>query len=90
MKRQIAGLALACVLVFAAAPARAHDAYDDSQSNPLLLVSYVIHPVGFALEWLVTRPIHFVVSSPRLERVFGHTPHESPFGGYEPYEPDQS
>jgi hypothetical protein len=48
----------------------------------------VIHPVGFALEWLVMRPIHFVVSSPKLEPVFGHVPHESPFGEYEPYRPE--
>jgi hypothetical protein len=34
------------------------------------------------------RPIHFVVSQPKLERVFGHTPHESPFGDYEPYRPE--
>ncbi len=40
------------------------------------------------LEWLVMRPIHFVVSSPKLEPVFGHVPHESPFGGYEPYRPE--
>jgi hypothetical protein len=66
---------------------RAHDAYDDSQSHPLRLVAYAVHPAGFALEWLVMRPIHFVVSSPGLERIFGHGPHESAFGGYEPYEP---
>jgi len=65
--------------------ARAHDAYDDSESHPLRLAAYALHPVGFALEWLFTRPLHFVVSNPGLDRVFGHVPHESPFGGYEPY-----
>ena len=39
--------------------ASAHDAYDDSQSHPLQLAAYALHPVGFALEWLVMRPIHF-------------------------------
>ncbi len=34
------------------------------------------------------RPIHFVVSQPKLEPVFGHVPHESPFGDYEPYQPE--
>jgi len=67
--------------------ARAHDAYDDSESHPLRLAAYAVHPVGFALEWLVVRPIHFAVSNPRVEHIFGHVPHESPFGGYEPYEP---
>jgi len=49
--------------------ASAHDAYDDSQSHPLQLAAYALHPVGFALEWLVMRPIHFVVSQPKLEPV---------------------
>ena len=88
MKRHLISFALASALVLAAIPARAHDAYDDSQSHPLLLASYPLHAAGFAIEWLVTRPIHFVVSHPRLERVFGHTPHESPFGGYQPYQPE--
>jgi len=68
--------------------ASAHDAYDDSQSHPLQLAAYALHPVGFALEWLVMRPIHFVVSQPKLDPVFGHVPHESPFGDYEPYQPE--
>jgi hypothetical protein len=68
--------------------ASAHDAYDDSESHPLRLAAYAISPIGFALEWLMMRPIHFVVSQPKLERVFGHAPHESPFGDYEPYRPE--
>jgi hypothetical protein len=78
------------LLWLAALPLRAnaHDAYDDSESHPLRLVAYVVHPVGFALEWLVTRPIHFVVSHPQLERVFGHVPHEDPFGSDQAYQRD--
>jgi hypothetical protein len=76
------------VSLFGATTARAHDAYDDSQSHPLRLAAYVVHPVGFTLEWLVTRPFHFLVSQPKLERVFGHTPHSSPFNDYAPYEAD--
>lgn len=70
------------LLLLAGMPVRAgaQDAYDDSQSHPLRLAAYALHPVGFALEWLVMRPIHFVVSQPELERVFGHVPHEDPFG----------
>ena len=88
MTRSLLGLGLVIWLLGAAAPARAHDAYDDSQSHPLRLIAYALNPVGYAIEWLGTRPIHFVVSQPALGRVFGHTPHENPFGGYEPYEPD--
>jgi hypothetical protein len=88
MKRHLLCLAAAsALLVLAAVPARAHDAYDDSQSHPLLLASYALNPVGVALEWLVTRPIHFVASQPKLETIFGHKPHENPYGAYEPYDP---
>ncbi|HEY2387322.1 MAG TPA: hypothetical protein VGK30_10195 [Candidatus Binatia bacterium] len=60
------------------------DDYDDSQANPLRLLAYVIHPVGFTLEWLVTRPFHEVVAQPDLEPIFGHDSHayygDQPFG----------
>ena len=83
-------LALVATLTLAGgipATALAHDAYDDSQAHPLRLIAYGVYPVGFALEWLVTRPIHFVVSNPALEPVFGHVPHEDPFGNYRSYQP---
>jgi hypothetical protein len=75
-------------MVWMPVPARAHDAYDDSESHPLRLAAYVIHPVGVALEWLVMRPLHFVVSQPELEPVSGHVPHEDPFGRYESDQPE--
>lgn len=60
------------------------DDYDDSQSNPLRILAYLIHPVGYSLEWLITRPFHEVVAQPDLEPVFGHDSHayygEAPFG----------
>ena len=60
------------------------DEYDDSQANPLRLLAYIIHPVGYTLEWLVTRPFHEVVSQPDLAPVFGHDEHayygDQPFG----------
>lgn len=85
MKRLLLSLGLVVGLVVAS-DARAHDAYDDSQSHPLRLVAYAVHPAGFALEWIFTRPIHFLVSTPGLDRVFGHTPHENAFGGYHAYD----
>jgi hypothetical protein len=85
--RHLLSFVLASTLILNALPAHAHDAYDDSQSHPLRIVAYFLNPIGFGLEWLVTRPLHFVASSPGLERIFGHVPHESPYGGYAPYEP---
>ena len=89
MTRLLPSLALAAILTGAPVIARAHDAYDDSESNPLRVAAYALHPVGFAIEWLLARPFHFVVSNPGLDRVFGHVPHESPYGGYEAYEADE-
>jgi len=76
-------------LVAAPSIGRAHDAYDDSQSHPLRLAGYALNPVGYAIEWMVMRPIHFVVSQRKTERIFGHTPHETPFGDYRAYTPDE-
>jgi hypothetical protein len=85
--KKLLGTLLLLAIVSLPLRATAHDAYDDSQSNPFRLVAYAISPIGFALEWLVTRPIHFLVSQPELERVFGHTPHEDPYSSEEPYRP---
>ena len=86
MKRFIVAAAIASLFVFTQL-ARAHDAYDDSEANPLRIVAYAVYPVGFMAEWLVTRPIHFFVSQPQMEPVFGHVPHENPYGTYSPYDP---
>jgi hypothetical protein len=69
-----------------AAPAVA-DEYDDLQSHPLRILAYVIHPVGFTAEWLLTRPFHQIVSQPDLEPVFGHHDH-SFYGGGSPVNTD--
>ena len=84
MKRLVLSLTLVAGLVVAS-DARAHDAYDDTQSHPLRLLAYLLHPAGFALEWGIMRPIHTLVSTPGVDKVFGHTPHTDPYGGYSAY-----
>jgi hypothetical protein len=86
--RQLLMALVVAGVVAVPATGRAHDAYDDTQSHPLRLAAYAIHPIGYAAEWLVMRPIHFLVSQPNVEKIFGHTPHETPFGDYEAYQPD--
>ena len=85
MKHLLLALTLCATLGWSVSPALAHDAYDDSESHPLRVAAYALHPVGFALEWLVARPLHFLVSQPHLEPVFGHVPHENPYGDYGVY-----
>ena len=47
----------------------AFDTYDDS--HPLQIVAYPLSAAGFALEWLIVRPVHALVSRPALKPVFG-------------------
>ncbi len=74
MLRKIAAAGMVVMLL--AAPARAVDDYDDSQSNPLRIIAYVLHPVGYAVEWLFMRPFYRVVSQEDLAPIFGHVSHE--------------
>ncbi len=88
MRRFILSLAVVAGLAGAPGAALAHDAYDDSESHPLRVAAYGVHAVGYVVEQMVFRPLHFVVSNPQLEPIFGHGPHESPFGDYRAYEPE--
>ena len=68
-------LALLCVLGIRSSFA-APDEYDDSQSHPLRIVAYLVHPAAFLVEWVVFRPFHFLVSATEpQEAFFGHQPH---------------
>jgi outer membrane protein OmpA-like peptidoglycan-associated protein len=54
----------------------APDEYDDSQSHPLRVLAYLVHPAAFLVEWTIFRPFHYLVSGAEpLEAVFGHRPH---------------
>ena len=78
LRRACAGLAFAALALAHAAPARA-DEYDARRAgHPLRVVAYVVHPVGVALDWLLFRPAHWVVSQPVLSHVFGHDVDEEP------------
>jgi hypothetical protein len=70
MRRAAIGLFAA---LFVALPALSHAQYNDTDqqnpkeytdedSNPLALFADVLYPVGFAAEWLVARPAHWVAN----------------------------
>jgi len=74
MKRMIGTVAIVALLTLSAGRVTAApDVYDDSQSHPLRIAAYLAYPVGYAVEWLVFRPFHFLTSS--YPDVFGHHPH---------------
>lgn len=68
-------MVIALVLLFTSS-GFAHSYYRGKSDNPIRYVAYVVYPVGMACEYLVTRPIHWLVSRPNLCKVFGHKPKE--------------
>ncbi|MGH7772655.1 MAG: OmpA family protein [Candidatus Binatia bacterium] len=61
------------------------DEYDDSQSHPLRILGYLLHPIGVITEWTVTRPFHLLVSGTKTqEYIFGHNPHPPLFAEPKP------
>ncbi len=76
MKKVIAAGLIAGSL-FLVAPASAHqpnfnDTYDDSMMHPLRLAYYAVYPVAFAGEWLVARPLQFIISRDAWSNMFGY------------------
>lgn len=77
-KRQM--VAVVAVVFLTAPLATANDYYDDFEdTHPLRIVSYPMHAAGYVVEWLVTRPLHALVSQRDLEPVFGHNMHPFDF-----------
>ena len=77
-KRQV--VAVVAVVFLTAPLATANDYYDDFEdTHPLRIVSYPMHAAGYVVEWLLTRPIHALVSQQDLEPVFGHDMHPFDF-----------
>lgn len=76
-KLLIVPLAILMVLSFMPQQALA-DEYDESQSHPLRILGYMLHPLGVLSEWVLIRPFHELVSgSKETEYIFGHRPHPS-------------
>ncbi len=79
MRRVVIAVLVAATLGLGSASASAgydaaEDQYNDGITHPLRLASYLAHPIGFAAEWLIGRPFHYVISRPYLDKVFGYKP----------------
>src|SRR2546430_2436746 len=71
------------VVLLAGLAQAGYDDYDDyTDSHPLRLIAYVLHPVGYTIEWLALRPFHALVTQPELQPVFGTDPYSSGFRDY--------
>ena len=70
-----AGLVLALLAALTlsfTSPALADEYDEDSAGHPLRIVAYVLHPVGVAIDYLILRPAHWLVSQEPMKTVFGH------------------
>lgn len=85
MKKLALSLALALTLSVSGV-ALAGEEYHDSDSHPLKVAAHLVHPVGAGLEWIVFRPLHFIMSRPGLDKVFGHDTIDDGLAMYEPIE----
>jgi hypothetical protein len=45
--------------------------YDDQDSQLLNMVSYVLRPIGFSLEWGIARPLHYLATKSPAAPVLG-------------------
>lgn len=73
MKKVFLLAAMATLIVALPNSAAAHDYDRDDDGHWLRYVAYVLHPIGYALETYVARPIHnFITATEDREIWFGH------------------
>ena len=66
--------ALIAVMGLSIQTASAHRYSSKSSGHTLRVVAYPVHVFGYALDRLVMRPIHYVVSQPEIDKIAGHHP----------------
>ncbi len=44
--------------------------YHDEDSQPLALIADILYPIGYAAEWLVARPMHYLTNDSSVAPVF--------------------
>jgi len=73
-KRSLVASAIAAAMLFASTGiAPANDFQRGQSDNPFRILAYPFHAVGTAAEWVIARPVHWLVSRPHARIIFGHT-----------------
>ena len=69
---RIAIAVMVSAMLLAAAPVSA-DRYDSERAgHPVRIAAYILHPIGYAIDTLLIRPAHWLVSRRPLKTIFGH------------------
>ena len=78
MKKTLALVAVAMLFMASPKASDAHTYDRDDDIHPLRLVAYVLHPIGWALDRYIMRPIHEHVSQDQdeMQRWHGHDARE--------------
>ncbi len=72
-RRGLAMVALLGLLV-SGAPAGADSTHNPRRGgHPLRFVAYVFHPVGYVLDMVLVRPLHWFARQDGVDEVVGHT-----------------
>jgi hypothetical protein len=68
------GLICIVALIFAgsAPQARADDYASGDAGHPLRIAAYVLHPIGWMIDFLIMQPAHKIGNSRPLQKFFGH------------------
>lgn len=76
MKKAKWTLAVAGLILLAPYQSQAHDYDRDDSEYWLRYVAYALHPIGYAADHLVMRPIHCLISwNQTTNNIFGHESH---------------
>jgi len=59
-------------LALVASPAMADDYASDGAGHPLRIAAYVLHPIGWIIDFLILQPAHKIGNSRPLQAFFGH------------------
>ncbi len=71
-RRRWISVVIATSFLFLSSTANADEYDSESAGHPLRIAAYILHPVGWALDLLIMRPAHWIVSQEPLDQVFGH------------------
>jgi len=71
MKKLILAGLIVTIFLSLASVTNAADYKRGQDDNPVLIASYIVHPIGMAAEYAITRPIHWITKQVNLNKLFG-------------------